>query len=63
LSPLAVLRRGYSLVRRVPDGSIVRSAAALAPGDEVQISFAEGAARARILAPAGRRRAPKGETT
>jgi exodeoxyribonuclease VII large subunit len=60
LSPLAVLRRGYSLVRRVPDGAIVRSAAALAPGDEIQISFAEGAARARILAPAARRRAPKG---
>jgi exodeoxyribonuclease VII large subunit len=48
LSPLAVLRRGYSLVRSVPDGAIVRSNRALAPGDEVQISFAEGSVRARV---------------
>jgi len=60
LSPLAVLRRGYSLVRRVPDGAIVRAAATLVPGDEVQISFAEGTAQARIVAPGARRRAPKG---
>ncbi len=55
LSPLAVLRRGYSLVRRVSDGAIVRSSAAVAPGDDVDISFAEGSARARVIAPAGRR--------
>lgn len=60
LSPLAVLGRGYSLVRRVPDGAIVRAAEALAPGDEIEISFAEGAARARVLAPRGRRGAKRG---
>ena len=30
LSPLAVLERGYSITRRVDDGSVVRDAAALA---------------------------------
>jgi exodeoxyribonuclease VII large subunit len=48
LSPLAVLRRGYSLVQRLPEGAIVRAARALAPGDEVEITFAEGAVRARV---------------
>lgn len=55
LSPLAVLGRGYSLVRRVSDGAIVRSSGDVAPGDDVDISFAEGSARARVLAPASRR--------
>jgi exodeoxyribonuclease VII large subunit len=53
LSPLAVLQRGYSLTRRWPEGAIVRDAASLAPGDEVEITFAVGRARARI---GGRRR-------
>ncbi len=48
LSPLAVLRRGYGLVRRVSDGAIVRSARALTPGDEIHVSFAEGSARAHV---------------
>ena len=56
LSPLAVLRRGYSLVRRVSDGVIIRSSRTLAPGDEVQISFAEGSARARVVPSDGGRR-------
>jgi exodeoxyribonuclease VII large subunit len=48
LSPLAVLGRGYSLVRRLPEQTIVRSAGALAAGDEVEITFAEGSVRAHI---------------
>jgi exodeoxyribonuclease VII large subunit len=48
LSPLAVLQRGYSLTRRWPDAAIVRDAATLAPGDEIEITFAAGRARARI---------------
>lgn len=58
LSPLAVLRRGYSLVRRVSDGAIVRTSADLAPGDDIDISFAEGSTRARVLA-IPRRRPPR----
>jgi exodeoxyribonuclease VII large subunit len=48
LSPLAVLRRGYSLVRRLPEHAIVRDAAAVAPGDAIEITFAAGAVRARV---------------
>jgi exodeoxyribonuclease VII large subunit len=48
LSPLAVLSRGFALVRR-QDGSIVRDAAALAPGETIDLHFARGAARAGVL--------------
>ncbi|MBN2163731.1 MAG: exodeoxyribonuclease VII large subunit [Pontiellaceae bacterium] len=41
LNPLAVLGRGYSLTR-TPDGNVIRSAAALKPGDRLVTQFAEG---------------------
>ncbi len=41
LSPLAVVARGYSIVRRTADNSLVRSAQALRPGDSLEIHFAE----------------------
>ncbi len=40
LSPLATLERGYAIVRR--EGAVVRSAAGLAAGDEVDVRLAEG---------------------
>jgi exodeoxyribonuclease VII large subunit len=47
LDPRAVLERGYSIVRDA-DGRIVRRARALATGDAVDITFAEGTAQARV---------------
>jgi exodeoxyribonuclease VII large subunit len=41
LSPLAVLSRGYALVRRQRDGEIVRTAAQLSPGERVDVRVAE----------------------
>jgi exodeoxyribonuclease VII large subunit len=41
LSPLAVLGRGYALVRRERDGSIARSADQLASGDRLLIRLAQ----------------------
>jgi exodeoxyribonuclease VII large subunit len=43
LSPRAVLRRGYSITR-LPDGSVVRSARALAAGAAAEVIFSEGSA-------------------
>ncbi len=40
LSPLATLERGYAIVRR--EGTILRSAAGLAAGDEIDVKLAEG---------------------
>src|SRR5262249_19643040 len=35
LSPLNVLKRGYSLTRKLPEGGVVRSASEVAPGERV----------------------------
>ena len=40
LSPLAVLDRGYAMVRKA--GAIVRDAAAVRPGDRLQVRLAHG---------------------
>jgi exodeoxyribonuclease VII large subunit len=46
LSPRATLDRGYAIVRS--DGRLVRSAAAVGPGDEIAVEVAEGAFGARV---------------
>jgi exodeoxyribonuclease VII large subunit len=49
LSPLAVLSRGYSITRRLPDGLILRQACDAAPGQEVRIRFAAGSLQAKVI--------------
>ena len=49
LSPLAVLGRGYSIVRRRPDGLILRRAGDVAAGQEIDVRLAAGSLRARIM--------------
>ena len=48
LSPLAVLDRGYSITHKIPDETIVKGAGALAVGDLVRITFAQGKANCRV---------------
>ena len=51
-SPEAVLLRGYSVVRRAASaagGVAIRDAAEISAGDEIDISFARGGARAKTL--------------
>ncbi|MCL4695314.1 MAG: exodeoxyribonuclease VII large subunit, partial [Candidatus Hydrogenedentes bacterium] len=48
LSPLAVLSRGYALVRTVPEKKIVRDAQQLAQGDRVEIRLGKGSATAAV---------------
>ncbi len=50
LNPLAVLSRGYSIVRRT-DGSVVVDSRVLAPGETVALTFARGGADACITRP------------
>ncbi len=50
LSPLAVLARGYALVRRASDGAIVRRADQLAAGDSLSIRVAEAEIDAAVSA-------------
>jgi exodeoxyribonuclease VII large subunit len=49
LSPRQVMERGYCLVRR-PNGSLLRVAADLTPGDAITVEFARGEADARVEA-------------
>ena len=46
LSPLKVLARGYSVVKK--EGKTVYSAAQVSEGDTVEIHFSEGSAQATI---------------
>jgi exodeoxyribonuclease VII large subunit len=48
LSPLAVLDRGYSITHKLPEERIVKDGAALALGDRVRITFAQGKALCRV---------------
>jgi exodeoxyribonuclease VII large subunit len=50
LSPLAVLGRGYSLVRRERDGTIVRAAAEVAVGERLDVRLASGRVVAEVVA-------------
>ncbi len=47
LNPLAVLQRGYAVVR-LPEGGVVRSARSLQPGQAVDVRLAEGGFTARV---------------
>jgi exodeoxyribonuclease VII large subunit len=47
LNPQSVLERGFSIVEKT-DGSIVRSAGALAQGETLRMTFAHGAAHANV---------------
>jgi exodeoxyribonuclease VII large subunit len=48
LSPLAVLGRGYAVCWNEAGTSIIRSARAVAPGETVKITLAEGRLACRV---------------
>jgi exodeoxyribonuclease VII large subunit len=48
LSPLAVLNRGYSITRRLPDGLILRQAGSVRAGDRIAVRLAAGSLHAHI---------------
>ncbi len=48
LSPLAVLSRGYAIVRRARDGVVVRRAQQLAPGERLAVRLAEAELEAAV---------------
>jgi exodeoxyribonuclease VII large subunit len=53
LSPLAVLARGYALVRRHPDGEIVRRAQQVVAGERLRVQLSEGRLDVRVDSDAG----------
>jgi exodeoxyribonuclease VII large subunit len=49
LSPLSVLKRGYSLTRNEQTGTVIRSASEVEPNTDVQTIFAEGRMTSRVV--------------
>ena len=49
ISPLATLQRGYAIVTDTKSGNIVRDAATVNTGDEVDTRLARGSIKARVL--------------
>jgi exodeoxyribonuclease VII large subunit len=48
LSPLAVLGRGYSIVKKLPEGLIVKEAASVAVGSSVDVKVSSGSFQAKV---------------
>lgn len=48
LSPLAVLQRGYSITRALPEGRILRDTAAVTAGDSLEIQVLKGRLEAEV---------------
>ena len=48
LSPLSVLKRGYSITRRLPEKMVLRNVSAVNKGDRVQVLLAEGGLECRV---------------
>lgn len=48
LSPLAVLKRGYAVVKKIPEGISVSSIKDIKGGDSVELSLSDGLAEAEI---------------
>ncbi|WOB24723.1 MULTISPECIES: exodeoxyribonuclease VII large subunit [Xanthomonas] len=48
VSPLATVARGYAIVTRPADGSVVRSAADVAPGERLRAQLADGSLAVRV---------------
>ncbi len=51
MSPLAVVQRGYSIVRK--KGRVIKNITTLSAGDEIDITLSDGELVARVLAPQG----------
>jgi len=48
MSPVAVLERGYSITRKLPEGWVVRSIGDVHQGDQVSVKLAEGEIECRV---------------
>ena len=42
LSPISILKRGYSITRKLPEKKILKSVSSLAKGNRVNVLLAEG---------------------
>jgi exodeoxyribonuclease VII large subunit len=50
VSPLATLSRGFAVVKRTDDGTVITDADSVAVGDEIEAKLARGQLKARVIA-------------
>jgi len=48
LNPSAILRRGYAVMRRMPEGKIVRAISQIKPLDAAEVTLHDGTAECRV---------------
>jgi exodeoxyribonuclease VII large subunit len=48
LSPLSILKRGYSITRKLPEKTVVRNTADVGKGEQVQVLLGEGQLECRV---------------
>jgi exodeoxyribonuclease VII large subunit len=48
LSPLSVLKRGYSIVKKLPEGSIIKESGSVTVGDDVAVKVSSGSFNAKV---------------
>ncbi|MFA5085290.1 MAG: exodeoxyribonuclease VII large subunit, partial [Candidatus Omnitrophota bacterium] len=48
LSPVSILNRGYSITKKLPEGSVVREALSLKPGDYIETRLGHGKFKSRV---------------
>jgi len=53
VSPLATLTRGFAIVTRAADGSLLTNAATVAVGEEIEARLAHGRLNARVTGRSG----------
>jgi exonuclease VII large subunit len=48
LSPLSVLKRGFGIVRKLPEGFTVKDANSISAGDSVEVKLSSGGFKAKV---------------
>jgi exodeoxyribonuclease VII large subunit len=48
LNPLSILKRGYSITRKLPEKTVLRDVSGVKKGDQVQVLLSEGGLKCRI---------------
>ncbi len=49
LDPMGVLKRGYSVCRKLPEEAVVVDSGILNKGDNISLTFAKGGAVSKVL--------------
>jgi exodeoxyribonuclease VII large subunit len=49
LDPMSILKRGYAVATRLPEGTVIRDAALVPPGAAIEVKVAKGAMACEVV--------------